>query len=167
MSRLAKKRTCVRSKMPEFVRGQRLSRVGEHPDVGDVGQRDHDRAARTQPGEHPGEHGLGLGEVLEHVAGEDGVEGLVAKSAGSSSARSHWTTASRRLRASCARAGVALDADDLARAGALEQGAVVAATAAQIEDAQSARVDELEERGLGVAEVAGAHVHRRIIQRVA
>ena len=38
MSRLAKKRTCVRSKIPEALRGQRLQHeVGEDVDMGDVG----------------------------------------------------------------------------------------------------------------------------------
>jgi len=51
-------------------------------------------------------------------------------------------------------ARVQLDADDLAGAGALEQGAVVPAAAAEVEDAEPARVDELEKRRLCVAEVA-------------
>jgi hypothetical protein len=57
-------------------------------------------------------------------------------------------------------ARVQLDANDLAGAGALEQGAVVPAAAAEVEDAEPARVDELEKRGLGVAEVAGSRQAR-------
>ena len=111
--------------------------VGEDDHVGHVGQGDDHDAARPQAREGAGQHRLGLGEVLEHVAGEDGVEELVAELRRARSARSHshdGVEAGARLRRG---ARVELDADHLAGAGALEQGAVVPAAAAQVEHAQA------------------------------
>ena len=166
MSRLAKQRTCVRSKMPEPRRGHVLQQqLREHVDVGDVGQREDDGAARAQSRDRPGEHVLGVEEVLEHVAGEDGVEGLVAQVRGVELREVALDDAVEPLARLPRRAGVELDAHDFARAGLLEHRAVVPAAAAEVEHAQSARVDQLQKGRLGVAEVAGGHVHRRIIPR--
>lgn len=103
--------------------------------------------------------------MLEHVAGEDDVEGPVPQLGGvklGEVALHHAVEPATRLGGG---AGIALHADHLARAGLLEQLAVVAAAAAEVEHAQSARIDEAQEGGLGVAEVAARHVHRRIIPR--
>ena len=69
--------TCVRSRMPAI----RVAEVAEEQggpdgDVRDVGQRDEQGAARLQPAVDPGEQGLGLREVLEHVRADDDVERL-------------------------------------------------------------------------------------------
>jgi len=73
--------------------------VGEDNDVGDVGQRDHDDAARPQAREDASQHLLGLGQMLEHVAGKDRVERLVAEPCKVEVGEVALHTASRRLRA--------------------------------------------------------------------
>ena len=90
-------------------------------------------------------------QVLEHVAGEDGVEGLVAQVRRVQRAEVALDDPVEPLARLRRRARVALDADHLARAGLLQHGAVVTAAAAEVEHAQAARVDQLQERGLGVA----------------
>ena len=80
MSRLAKKRRCVRSKMPELLRGQRfMSRLAKTTTWATFGQGDYDGAARPQASEDASQHVLGVGQMLEHVAGEDRVERLIAQ----------------------------------------------------------------------------------------
>src|SRR5665811_2441838 len=86
--------------------------------------RDSDYAARPQAREGARQYRLGFGQVLEHVAGEDRVERLVAqlrKVEVGEVALHHGVEALAGLRGG---ARVQLDADDLAGAGALEQGAV-------------------------------------------
>ena len=103
-------------------------------------------------------------ELLEDVAGEDGVERFVAEVRGVELREIALDDPVEPLAGFRGGAGVEFYPDDLARAGPLEERAVVAAAAAEVEHAQAARVDQLQKGGLGVAEVAGGHIHRRIIQ---
>ena len=120
----------------------------------------------------PGEDALGVKQVLEDVAGEDGVEELVAQVRRVEAPEVTLDDPVEARPRLAGRPGVEFHAHDLARAGLLEERPVVAAAAAEVEHAQAARVDQLQERRLGVAEVASrdgasrggsALFHRRII----
>ena len=162
MSRSAKKRRWVRSKMPLDFCGQRFSdQIRDDPDVRHVGDRARRRGRRRAACRRaaPGA-AAGSARCSSTSTARTASKGSWPPTCPSADARRglRVTTPSRRRRASSAAPGVELDPPDLARPGALEELAVGAGGAARVEDAQTQRVDELEQDGLDVA-VVGVRCH--------